>query len=1427
MWYTLKHLTLGILLIAGAAAVLLVSDWGKRSPRTRGVRSIAILQICTNPVMDASYAGALDALSERGFVEGENLRVSRQNPEHDMPTANQIAATVLESDHDLVITVSTLMLQTFANANRNGKVPHIFCTVTDPFGAGVGISAEDPLDHPEWLAGIGTFQPVANTFRLAREMLPQLARVGVVWNSSEACSLACIQKARGICDELGIELLEVTVESPVDMGDALRSVIDRGAEALWVGGDSLVETNITQVLKAAENARIPVFCHSPSTVDQGVFFALGADYYEVGRMAGELAADVLEGKSPAEIPIVDRTPERLAVNATVLQNLDQPWQVPDSVRERVDIWIDGSGKTERSPRRLAAEVDLKRVAVVYFGPDPATMKGIDGYRDALRDQGFVEGRNLELKLFHAQGEIANVTPLLQRVQAEGFDLISPMTTPCLTAACAAIDDQPMVFCQVYDPIAAGAGTSFTDHLPNLTGIGSAPPIAESMEALRQLGPAVRTVGTVYNPAEANSRGAVELAREILAAMEIQLQEVTVASAGEVLEAVRAVTSRDIQALWVTGDNTVLQAFGPVVRGADEAGIPLLINDPELLADGALLACGFSFYRAGYAGGEVAARVLRGESPARIPIRNVTELRLGVNLAKAAERYARLPAELLGRAVLFPGLAAARGGRPAGLCIVAPDTDQAWPENATAILSVALHEAGMVPGTDVIVSRVPDPESIPAGTNLVVVTAASGLAELSGHAHTAKVILAAPHEARPAHARDLAFAQIRASSVAQLPLAPEQLEVWIGAVALTGARLLAGLETSAGSRTVELPRARTRTVSLGPRRLWRLAGLDYVETPIVEAHYEGFFAELRSLGLQEGRDFVLTRRCAQGDMSQMPAMVDSALSAGADLLLVTSTPLLQTAIHRAGTAPVLFGVVADPCSAGAGTSDREHLANVTGVYSMSDFEKAFQIVRQCLPQAGRIGTLYCPAEANSETYREHFETHSLRHGFEPICVASATASEISDSASALVGRGVDAVLQISDNLHGAGFPAVAKACLTGRVPLFSFVTRDLEHGAALTVARDFEQGGRDLARVLKQVMDGTSTADIPFTPISRTLVKWDDDNAKRFGLEIPESVRRQYAAATGGKPPGAGLALKAWRLRVVRLNDAAPAVAATRGILDGLVGAGLRDGEDYVSTVNSAQGDMSLVPTLLQTLDSRGVDLVITLSTPVLQSALQVFDETPILFTYATSGVLAGAGTSETDHLPHVTGITTFSPFPQMREMILACFPDIRRVGTLVNPAEINSVAYRDAFREELARHNVELVDIAVSAVTELPAAAQALCLRGVDLICPLADNLSMGAFPSIAQAAGREGIPLFAFASSLTEQGAAVAVASDFYEAGRETGWTAARIVRGESPADIPFRNASQVKITINEERCRALGISPPRTLSGTAAGPDPELTQP
>jgi ABC-type uncharacterized transport system substrate-binding protein len=291
------------------------------------------------------------------------------------------------------------------------------------------------------------------------------------------------------------------------------------------------------------------------------------------------------------------------------------------------------------------------------------------------------------------------------------------------------------------------------------------------------------------------------------------------------------------------------------------------------------------------------------------------------------------------------------------------------------------------------------------------------------------------------------------------------------------------------------------------------------------------------------------------------------------------------------------------------------------------------------------------------------------------------------------------------------------------------------------------------------------------------------------------------------------AKKKWKLYLIQYNDVLDVKESEHGVREGLRNAGLEEGRDFSTKVLNAQGDMSTVSALIDAAVTGGADMLITFSTPTLQAAIQRGQSLPIVYTYVANGLVAGAGRSETDHLPNVTGVNLAPASEEMLVLIRKWFPSIRRVGTLFVPSEVNMVYLLDEFTKRAKKHGIEVVALPVTTATDVPDAAAALTARHIDAICQIPGNLTASAFGSINHAAVNAGLPVFAFQRQQAADGALVVLARDYEESGRESGALAARVMRGEDPAQIPLEWFSKTSMVVNQDAARELGIQMPADL--------------
>lgn len=662
-----RRLGLGVGLIVVASAILLWSDAPRRAPISAPVRSaegasqparvlkVALMQAASQTIIDEGADGVVAGLKECGFVEGTNLKLSRFNAEGDMATSNAMASELTGGAYDLIITLTTSSLQAVANANKQRKIPHVFGLVTDPVKAGVGIGTE-PLDHPPHMVGLGTLQPVAESLRLAQQFNPKISKVGIAWNPAEINSEVCTKLARAACQELKLEVIEATVENSAAVNESVASLIGRNVDVLWVGGDVTVMGAFDLVAKAARNAHIPVCTCIPGNVPKGSLFDLGANYFMVGQDIGRLAGRVLAGDEISKLPVKMTIPPKLMLNKVALEGLRDHWSIPDEMFAKADTVVDETGVHEKS--RLGVESKtgsttspsaaskIWRLRLIAYVNSPDVEETEKGLVDGMQAAGLIEGRDFEIKQANSQGDMSTLNSMVESAVADQADLLLTVSTQALQAASQRSKGTPIVFTMVANPFSAGVATTDAEHLPNLSGAYGANDVDSMMPLIKQVMPDAHRVGALYPPNEVNAVYAHGLLVKAAKTAGYELVSVGVSSASEATDATQSLCGQQIDLICLPNSNLAASSFPTIMQPLKRAKIPLFGFLGSMAPQGALLVLTRDYYDMGCDSGQIAARVIKGEKPAAIPLHQCRKTKLIINQGVAKSLGLVVPESLL-------------------------------------------------------------------------------------------------------------------------------------------------------------------------------------------------------------------------------------------------------------------------------------------------------------------------------------------------------------------------------------------------------------------------------------------------------------------------------------------------------------------------------------------------------------------------------------------------------------------------------------------------------------------------------------------------------------------------------------------------------------------------------------------------------------
>ncbi len=265
---------------------------------------IGINQLVQHPALDAATEGFKEALEEAGL----EVEYDEKNANGEQSTALTIAQQFATDKKDLVLSVATPAAQ--ASAQAITDAPVLFTAVTDPVAAELVDSLEAPGAN---VTGTSDAAPIADQLGLLKEIVPDAAKVGIVYASGEVNSQIQVDQAKEAATGLGLEIVTQTVTSVSEIQQAVEALGD--VDAIYVPTDNMVVSGLASLIQVAEQKQIPVIGAEEGTVEGGAIATLGINYKDLGRQTGEMAVKILkEGQDPATLAVETAKEYKYVVN---------------------------------------------------------------------------------------------------------------------------------------------------------------------------------------------------------------------------------------------------------------------------------------------------------------------------------------------------------------------------------------------------------------------------------------------------------------------------------------------------------------------------------------------------------------------------------------------------------------------------------------------------------------------------------------------------------------------------------------------------------------------------------------------------------------------------------------------------------------------------------------------------------------------------------------------------------------------------------------------------------------------------------------------------------------------------------------------------------------------------------------------------------
>ncbi|PXZ04945.1 ABC transporter substrate-binding protein [Gilliamella apicola] len=261
-----------------------------------------------------------------------------------------------------------------------------------------------------------------------------------------------------------------------------------------------------------------------------------------------------------------------------------------------------------------------------------------------------------------------------------------------------------------------------------------------------------------------------------------------------------------------------------------------------------------------------------------------------------------------------------------------------------------------------------------------------------------------------------------------------------------------------------------------------------------------------------------------------------------------------------------------------------------------------------------------------------------------------------------------------------------------------------------------------------------------------------------------------------------------------------------GVKDELTASGFKLNEDLNVQYRSAQGSSATAAQIARQFVAAKPDVIVAIATPSAQATVAATKQIPVVFAGITDPVAAKLIKNWQPSHTNVTGVSDYQEIGPQIEFMKKVVPNVKSVGYIYSPSEINSTIVLKNLQNELNLQNISLVAVPAQRTADISTAANTLKGK-VDLIYTTTDNNVVSAYESLVKFANENKIPLLASFPDAIERGAVAAYGMSYYDVGRQSGKLVVRVLNGEEPGNIKPEIGQALRLVVNTDAAKKQGI--------------------
>jgi putative ABC transport system substrate-binding protein len=280
----------------------------------------------------------------------------------------------------------------------------------------------------------------------------------------------------------------------------------------------------------------------------------------------------------------------------------------------------------------------------------------------------------------------------------------------------------------------------------------------------------------------------------------------------------------------------------------------------------------------------------------------------------------------------------------------------------------------------------------------------------------------------------------------------------------------------------------------------------VEHPSLNEIREYIVKGLEELGLNDQVE--ITYKDAQGDPTNINTIVSQFVGDEMDIIVPIATSTAQSAAASTKDIPIIFAAVSYPVEAGLVENLDKTTGNITGVSDAIGVNEIFDLALKLTPNVKTFGFVYNSGEVNSVAAIEKAKEYCDEKGLKYIDATITTSGDLLQAAQSIVGK-VDAIFTPTDNTVASAMPVLSAEAMEAKIPLYVGADSMVADGGFATVGVDYKILGKQVAEMIKRIIDGEKISDNPVEILSEYTKIINTTTAKEIGVEISEDDLKDF------------------------------------------------------------------------------------------------------------------------------------------------------------------------------------------------------------------------------------------------------------------------------------------------------------------------------